>query len=173
MFDRPSRSLPLLALLFIVPQSLFVIGDYIAVGLRFPLFRVQLVFQGITQPDGSLTTAITPSIITIIKEIQFIPSGMVGPVFGRTAVATYVWLAGLIVLLAAAALVISWQVLDNPDHSRYPGPLIFLAGGLFLVWAVIQFGVFFSGPVGYSIPVGVPFLWYSGYQLIQATKIRE
>ena len=173
MFDRPSRSLPLLALLFIVPQSLFVIGDYIAVGIRFPFFRFQLVFQVITQPDGSLTTAITPSIITVIKEMQFIPSGMVGSALGRTAVATYVWLAGLIVLLASAALVLSWQVLDNPDHNRYPGPLIFLAGGLFILWAIIQFGFFFSGPVGYSIPLGVPFLWYCGYQFIQAAKKGE
>ncbi len=170
MFERPRISYAIMVLLFILPQSLYVIGDYMAVGIRFPLFRFQLVFQSISQPDGSITTTITPSIITVVREIQFIPSGIVGSALGRTAVATYIWMAGLIVLLAAAALVISWQVLDNPDHDRYPGPLIILAGGLFIIWAVIQFGPLFSGPVGYSIPVGIPFLWYCGYQFIQAAK---
>jgi hypothetical protein len=173
MFDRPSRSLPLLALLFVMPQTLFVIGDYMAVGIRFPFFRFQLVFQSITQADGSIATAITPSFITIIKELQFIPSGMVGSPLGRTAIATYVWFAGLIMLVAAAALVISWQVLENPGHSRYPGWLIILVGGLFILWAIIQFGPLFSGPVGYTIPVGIPFLLYSGYQFIQAAKGEE
>jgi hypothetical protein len=173
MFDTPRRSLPLLALLFAMPQSIFVIGDYVAVGIRFSFFRFQMVFQSIPQPDGSLSTVTTPSIITVVRELQFIASGIVGSAFGRTAVATYVWLAGLIVLIAAAALVISWQVLDNPDHARYPGPLIIITGVLFLVWAMVQFGPFFSGPVGYSIPVGVPFLWYAGYQLMQAANRGE
>jgi hypothetical protein len=38
---------------------------------------------------------------------------------------------------------------------------------------MIQFGPFFSGPVGYSIPLGVPFVWYCGYQFIQAAKKGE
>jgi MFS superfamily sulfate permease-like transporter len=99
--------------------------------------------------------------------------GVVGSAVGRTAIATYLWLAGVIILIAAAVLVISWQVLDNMGHARYPGPLIIVTGVIFLVWALVQFGPLFYGPLGYSIPVGVPFLWYSGYQFMQAAKKAE
>ena len=172
MFDRPRGSLPLLVLLFLIPQSLFVIGDYMAVGIRFPLFRFQAVYQSVNTTAGVETTLV-PSMFTIVRELQFVLMGVVGSAVGRTAIATYLWLAGVIILIAAAVLVISWQVLDNMGHARYPGPLIIVTGVIFLVWALVQFGPLFYGPLGYSIPVGVPFLWYSGYQFMQAAKKAE
>jgi hypothetical protein len=146
-----------MVLLFILPQSLYVIGDYMAWGIRFPLFRYQ---------DSSYGS----SIISVVRELQFVIMGSVGGLGSRTAIATYLWWAGLVVLFAAAVLIISWHLLDNPDHARYPGPLILITGCLFLLWAVAQYGPLFFGPSGYSIPVGVPILWYCGYQFIQAAK---
>ena len=170
MFEKPRWSLLILVLLFLVPQSFFVIGDYIAIGFRFPLFRIQLVFQSIAMPSGEITTFITPSIITVVRELEFISMGAVGSSLGKTAVATYIWLAGAVLLVAAAVLVLTWQVLENPSHAPYPGPLIIAAGALFILWAMVQFGILFSGPVGYSIPIGIPFLWYCGYQFMKAGK---
>jgi hypothetical protein len=170
MFDRPRGSIPILVLLFLLPQSVFVIGDYLAVGLRFPLLRAQLVMQSVTLSGGSTETTIAPSIITVVRELQFVVQGIVGSPFGKTAIATYIWVAGLAVLIIAAVLVISWQVLGNPDHARYPGPLLFLGGALFIVWAIVQFGPLFYGPVGYSLPIGIPFLWYCAYQFTEAAK---
>jgi hypothetical protein len=170
MFDRPRGSLPILAfLLLLLPQSIFVIGDYLAIGIRFPFFRYQLVMQSV-DVGGSTETTIAPSIITVVRELQFVLQGIVGSPFGKTALATYIWLAGLVVLIVAAILVISWQVLDKPSHAPYPGPLLFVAGGLFILWALVQFGPLFYGPVGYSIPVGIPFLWYCGYEFMRAAK---
>jgi hypothetical protein len=157
MFERPRISYIIMVLLFTLPQSLYVIGDYLAVGIRFPLFRYQYSAYG-------------SSVISVVRELQYVFGSTVGGLGSRTAIATYLWLAGLVVLFAAAALIISWHLLDNPDHARFPGPLIIITGVLFLAWAMVQFGPFFSGPSGYSVPIGVPILWYCGYQFIQAAK---
>jgi hypothetical protein len=149
-----------MVLLFILPQSLYVIGDYLAVGIRFPLFRYQ---------DSSFG----PSSISVIQELQYVFRGTVGGLGSKTAIATYLWVAGLVMLFAAAAMILSWHLLDNPDYARYPGPLIIITGVLFLIWGMVQYGPIFSGPSGYSVPVGVPILWYCGYLFIQAAKAKE
>jgi hypothetical protein len=162
MFERPRISYAIMVLLFILPQSLYVIGDYTAAGIRFPLFRYQ---------DSSYGSSIIP----INREVGYITSGIIKWTtstgnYNPTVIATWIWLSGLVVLFAAAALIVSWHFLDNPDHARFPGPLIIITGVLFLVWAMVQYGPLFSGPSGFSVPVGVPILWYCGYQFIQAAK---
>jgi hypothetical protein len=160
MFEKPRISYAIMFLLFVLPQTLYTIGrdPYIlAVGIRFPLFRWQQAFGG-------------TSIISVVRELQYVINGNVGSLWGRTAIATYIWLGGVILLFAAAALVISWHYLDNPDHAGYIGPLLFITGGLFLVWGLVQYGLSFSAPSGYFIPVGLPVLWYCGYKFMQDTK---
>ena len=154
MFEKPGISYAVMALLLVLPQSIFVIGDYLAWGIRFPFFRWQ---------DSSYGTSIIP----LNREIMFVLNGQVG---GRTAIATWIWLAGFLLLVAAAALVISWQFLGNRGHARYPGPLIVITGILFLAWGFVQYGPLLFGPGGYAIPVGVPVLWYCGWQFMLAGK---
>jgi len=157
MFERPRISYIVMVLLLILPQSLYVIGDYLAVGIRFPFFRIQ---------DSSYGS----SSITVVQDVRYVIRGTVGGLAGRTALATYAWVAGLVVLVAAAILVLSWHLLENSDYARFPGPLIVLAGVFFLAWGMIQYGPLFSGVSGYAVPVGVPILWYCGYQFILAAK---
>jgi hypothetical protein len=154
MFRQPRFSYAVMALLLVLPQSLFVIGNYMAWGIRFPFFRWQ---------DSSYGS----SLITLAREISYVLSGQVG---GRTALATGIWLAGALILLAAAVLVISWHHLGNRDHARYIGPLILATGLLFLLWGMVQYGPLLSGSSGYAIPVGVPVLWYCGWQFLKAAK---
>lgn len=173
MFDRPRTSLGILALLLLLPQSIYVIGDYLAIGVRFPFFRLQMAFQTVSGSGNSTGTDVTMSTITVARECQYIFAGIIRDFLGKTAIATYIWLAGLAVLILAAVLVASWQFLDNDGHARYPGPLILISGGLFLTWGMVQFGPLLFGPAGYSIPVGVPFLWYCGYRFMQEAKGEE
>jgi len=175
MFERPRTSLPVLALLLLLPQSIYVIGDYLAIGIRFPFFRYQMALQGM----GNGTEAFwRVSVILVPRELEYLTSGIIRwqtstGQFNPTAIATLVWLAGLAVLILAAALVVSWQLLGNDEQAPFPGPLLILTGFLFLVWAMVQYGPLFSGPGGYSIPVGVPLLWFCGYQFMQAAKKKE
>ena len=162
MFGRPRISYVVMVLLFILPQSLYVIGNYMAVGIRFPLFRYQFSEYG-------------TSFIPVNREVGFITSGIIkwtttAGTPSPTAVATLIWVSGLVVLIAAAALILSRHLLGNHAHARFVGPLIILAGVLFLIWAMVQYGPFFSGPSGYSVPVGVPILWYCGYQFMREAK---
>lgn len=162
MFERPRISYIIMVLLFILPQSLYVFGDYMAVGIRFPLFRYQYSAYG-------------TSFIPVNREVGYIAGGIIKWTTSTgtpnpTAIATWIWLSGLVVLFAAASLILSWHFLDNPDHARFPGPLIILTGVLFLIWAMVQYGPFFFGPSGYAVPVGVPILWYCGYQFMRDAK---
>ena len=154
MFGQPRFSYAIMALLLVLPQTLYVIGDYIATGIRFPFFRYQDSIYG-------------TSLIPINREVVYITSGLVGP---RTALATWVWIAGLFVLIAAAVLVISWHRFDNQDHARYVGPLLFATGILFLAWGMVQYGPLLHSSTGYAIPIGVPVLWYCGWQFMRAVK---
>ena len=157
-------------LLLLLPQSIFVIGDYIAFGIRFPFFRLQMMLVGapgmgnVTQPG----TLVYP--ITIVRELQYIPRGLVGNALGKTAIATYLWFAGLLVLILAAILVLAWQYFEREDLARYPGLLVILTGVLFLLSAMAQYGPLLYGVAGYSVPIGVPILWYFGYEFVQAAK---
>ncbi|HVN66689.1 MAG TPA: hypothetical protein VMT31_08770 [Methanomicrobiales archaeon] len=154
MFGQPRFSYTVMALLLVLPQNLYVIGDYIAWGIRFPFFRLQDSVYG-------------SSFIPIHRELVYI---LAGQVRGGTVLATILWLAGVILLLAAAALVVSRHQLGYTGHARYPGPLLVTTGILFLAWAVVQYGPLLSGPGGYAIPVGVPILWFCGWQFMEEGK---
>lgn len=154
IFRQPRVSCAVMGLLLVLPQSLSVIGDYLAWGIRFPFLRYQDSVYG-------------PGIIPLWREFQYIFTGQAG---GRTAVATGLWLAGAVLLLAAAALVISWHYVGNEGHAKYIGPLLFAAGLLFLLRGIAQYGPLLSGPSGYEVPVGVPVPWYCGWQFMRAAK---
>ena len=145
MFERPRTSLPVLALLLLLPQSIYVIGDYLAIGIRFPFFRYQLTMEGTGAGLGNSTlVAGKVSIITVPREFGYLTSGIIKwqtttGQFNPTAIATLTWLAGLVVLILAAVLVISWQLLGNNEHAGFPGPLIIITGVLFLIWAMVQY----------------------------------
>jgi len=170
MFDRPRLPIALAVLLLLMPQYVYVIGDYLAAGIRFPFFRVQVAFPSVTAHGNTTAGNLTVSTITVMREVQFISMGIVGKATGRTAVATYLWLAGLAILVLAVVLVLSWKVLDNPGHGRFPGPLVVVAGLVFLAWGAVQFGPLYSGPSGYAIPIGIPFVLYIGYLFMKAAK---
>jgi len=151
-----------MALLLVLPQVPYVIGEFMAVGIRFPFFRWQESVYG-------------TSYIPITREIEYLlsgvikwttPSGGINP----TAMGTVVWIAGLVFLLAAVAMVISWHLLGKSGHARYAGPLLVITGVLFLAWGMVQYGPLLYGPSGYAIPVGVPILWYCGWQFMKAGK---
>jgi len=176
MLERPRGSLPILALLLLLPQSVYVIGNYLAIGIRFPFFRFQASSLSGLNP-GTMDLG-RVSVITVVRELRYLTSGIIpwttsSGRFNSTAIATLIWLAGLVLLVLSAGLVISWQVLGNHNQAKIPGPLIIVAGLLFLLWAITQYGLLFFGPSGYAIPVGVPVLWYCGYQFIQAGKGEE
>jgi hypothetical protein len=162
MFRQPRYAYAVMALLIVLPQALYVIGDYMAVGIRFPFFRWQ-------------ESAYGTSIIPVTSEVAYLQSGIIGWTtlaggYNRTALATVVWIAGLAVLIAAAAMVISWHLLGNSGHARYAGSLLIATGILFLLWGMVQYGPLLHGPTGYAIPVGVPVLWYCGWQFMKAAE---
>lgn len=137
-------------ILFLVPVNVFLIGEGIAAGVQWILFRYLQSAQG-------------TSLIYFISDIAFVVNGIVT---GRSAVALMVN-AFASVLMVLAAILVLYAVSDY--NSRGPAcwikrtAIISLCGAaLFLISDMIQYGIFLYGPAGFVIPLGLPVVIISG-----------
>jgi hypothetical protein len=135
---RTYTSFLLVLLGFIVPVNIYVIGDWLGTGIQFPLFRYQ-------------QTVLGTNVISLAQDLG-----------GKTAFSILLWLAAVLLLAAAALL----RCMGEEEVSeKTVGVLVIGTGGLFFFSPVAQYGLLLSGPAGFAIPVGVPFLLYLGWWL--------
>lgn len=140
-------------LVFCLPLTVFVIGDGLAAGLSFALFKIQMPF---IVPDPS------PFLITPLKEYGYIASGVIG---GRTAIAYSLWYCGTALLAAALAIVIATGYgKAGPRYKNAAAAGTVLAGLLYLGSCIVQYGALLYGPSGYAIPVGIPLILFIGFR---------
>ena len=143
--------LVLQCLLFLIPINIFVIGDWLATGIQWGLFRYQQSYLGI-------------SLILFYKDISYIISGTIT---GRSILAAGFNVAASLLLLLAFCILLYIYVEESITYLR-TAALITIAGGcLFLLSDVIQYGVFFHGMTGFAIPIGVPVILVSGWWMYQ------
>ena len=134
-------------ILFLVPVNILVIGDWLGTGVQWGLFRYIQSYLG-------------NSLIFFTNYIAYIASGTLT---GKSALA-----AGLDVA-AAACLILALCILAGAYLKRsaayvQAAAIVTLAGGcLFLLADMSLYGVFFSGPAGFAIPVGVPVILVCGW----------
>jgi len=138
--NTPPRTLGLLAACPLAPLTVFLIGDGLGAGVRFPLF----LYQG---------TVYGASIIPLWREIDYVTSGLIG---GCSALAILLWTLGVLLLIAAVALlVVRWY-----EKSQRPvALLVAAAGAAFLLSCMAQYGPLFHGPAGCCVPVGLPLIF--------------
>ena len=140
----PARSLlpALLAAVLLLPANIYVIGDAVGAGLRFPLFLYQ-------------DTAYGASLIPVWREISYVTSGLIG---GRSAVSILLWVFGTALLVAAIAY---FAARRQEDYEVFRKPLALLVSGgavAYLLSCVAQYGPTLYGPAGFAVPVGVPLI---------------
>lgn len=129
----------LMVFFFFLPLQCFIIGDGMGLGIQGAAYRYQETESGI-------------SLIPITHEIGYVTSGVY---HGRTAVSVILWVAGTFVFVCTVLLSIILMNRINPPILVSIITGITSSCILYLGSLVFQYGVFFSGPAGISLPVGI------------------
>lgn len=145
-------SLILQVFIWIIPVSIYVIGDWMGSGIHWLFFRYQQTNMG-------------NSLILIDRETGFVLSKMIT---GKSAVSIIVWDIGTC-LIVLATLLIFYALIQDHEQSMKRAAVCNVTGALALTFSmVLLFGITLNGPAGFAIPFGIPviliiaYLQYSG-----------
>ncbi len=149
------RRIPLILilLLFFIPLNIYVIGEWIGTGIQWALFRYQ-------------DTVFGTSLITLTRDFEFIASGILT---GKTAISIGFWITGTILLILAFITLVVIIGEEKDEKIHIPGFMIMASGILLLLSCMAQYGLFLSGPAGFSIPIGIPLVLAIGWLISSKT----
>jgi hypothetical protein len=128
----------LLLFCFVIPLHVYSIGADQGIGIQGTFYRYQVTGYG-------------PMMITMMQDIWYVTSGTYSQ---RTALTIVFWVTGSIFLVIATLI-----NLIRPDNfhlynSTVTGFLLIGAGLFYVVSCMAQFGPFFHGRAGISLPFG-------------------
>ena len=131
--------LVLCLIFFILPLQVFIMGDFTGIGVQGAVYRYQ------TSGYGTYFFPIT-------REIVFVLNGTLS---GRTALSVLLWVAGT-VLLACTTIFAFLHVSDTTEnYYRQISYGLIASCGIYLGSCIAQYGFFFQGMSGISLPVGI------------------
>jgi hypothetical protein len=144
----PKLRLPLAlqALIFFVPLSIYVIGDGLATGLQWALFRYQQSYLG-------------NSFILVTRDFFYISQGILT---GTSAISGIAWIIGSILLMIAFIVTILSYAEHNPQNMNNGALCIIAAGVLFCISLLAQYGLLLSNLHGFCVPIGIPLILITG-----------
>jgi uncharacterized membrane protein YgdD (TMEM256/DUF423 family) len=164
--DNKKFFLIIQALMLLLPLNIYVIGDWLGSGVQWALFRYQIApsYGTIANPSGT-------SLIPVTTDFRYVLGGMIG---GRSGISVLVWCVGAVMVVAAVFLFI-YSHYKEPDSrwSRYPPLLSMVAGILFFLGCILQYGVLLHSQAGFSIPIGVPVVIILGWYLYREKANKE
>jgi hypothetical protein len=129
----------LLAIFFLFPFQVFIIGSETGIGIQGAVYRYQVTGYG-------------NSLIPVTSEIMYIVNGQYT---GKTALSVILWALGTVLLTLTL-----WFSLVNADGTvaDYYRQIGFgIAGSCvcYLLSCIVQYGILFHGSPGSSFPVGI------------------
>lgn len=129
----------LCGIFFLFPFQIYIIGNGIGIGIEGAVYRAQITNYGNT-------------FIPITSDIMFIVRGLYS---GKTALSVIVWGLGTILLTTTTIFALIFVGTKRTDYGQQitlglVGTCIF-----YLVSCIAQYGFFFNGPAGISIPIGI------------------
>ena len=129
--------------LFFLPLQVFIIGDSSGIGVQGAIYRYQVSGYG-------------TSFILITRELGFVFDGIYT---GRTALSIILWALGTALLTCTTvfSLIHADKLYDRLYRQVLYG--IILTGIIYLASCMAQYGVFFKGPAGISLPLGILFIF--------------
>lgn len=152
LHDRRT-TLVLVLLLFFIPLNVYVIGEWIGTGVQWALFRYQDTLYG-------------SNLITLTMDFEYITTGILT---GKTVFSIAFWITGTI-LLIIAFITLGVMVLEGMNEKKHlPGLLVIASGILYTASCMTQYGPFFTGPAGISIPIGIPLILAVGWLIYSKT----
>jgi hypothetical protein len=147
----------LAALVFLLPLNIYVVGDWIGAGVQFSLFRYQQTYMG-------------SSMIPLLNDLNYVLSGAI---VGKSALSLLIWIAAVGSMAITLFLLIGHARSADPKFLNKSGIFLFVAACLLVASMMLQYGPTFHGVSGFSIPVGVPLVLYTGWWLFTAGESPE
>lgn len=141
------KSLILQLLIFLIPLNIYVIGDWIGSGIQTLFFRYQ-------------ETSLGNGFIFLHREIGFIFNGIIS---GKSAIASMIWMIGVVIICIAMLLLIAAYAHDELSFVRYAFLLNIGGALLFTIAILIQYGITLQGSAGIAIPIGIPIILAVAY----------
>jgi hypothetical protein len=139
-------------------MNIYVIGDWLGTGVQWALFRYQQTYLG-------------TSLIPVTNDFRYVLDGIIG---GRSGISVLIWCIGAAVLVAALLLLIYQLSMEPvPCWSSYTPLLLILAGILFIISCIVQYGVLLHSQAGFSLPIGVPVVIILGWYLYREQARKE
>ena len=133
-------------ILFFIPYSIFIIGDWLGVGVQFSVLKIQFSDQG-------------NSTIDILQELRYLTSGVIT---GKSVLTILMWAIGSFCIIISIIVLVILNSRQTIPKIKYGGMLLILAATFFLASIISQYGILFNGPAGVAIPVGLPVLFVIG-----------
>ena len=128
----------LLLFCFVIPLHVYTIGVDQGIGIQGTFYRYQVTVYG-------------PMMITMMQDIWYVTSGTYS---GRTALSIVFWVTGSISLVIATLIHLIRPNYFIQHHKALTGFLLMGAGLFYVVSCIAQFGLFFHGSAGISLPFG-------------------
>jgi len=145
-------TLPLLCecLLLCIPLNIYVIGNNLAEGIQWALFRYQ------QSPLGT-------SLILLPRDLLFVTGGILK---GSSVYSTLIWVCGAVLLSVAILLLALAAFRNQPGRVFLAGVLTVIGGLLFLLSMAVQYGPALANSHGSSVPIGIPVIVVTGIWLM-------
>ena len=141
----------LVIICFILPLHFFIIGDGTGFGFQGVFYQYK---------ESGYGSYLLPVTVDLSYTLQ-------GTYSGRTMASVLLWAAGSLCIMVSTIL---WLI-NGSGVRRYDllsGMLFIVAGVAYLASVLFQYGVFFNGPAGISVPFGIPLLIAVGYLVMKS-----
>ena len=129
----------LCGIFFLFPFQVYVIGSGTGIGIEGGVYRYQITSYG-------------NSFIPITSDMMYIVHGIYS---GKTALSVIVWGLGTILLTATTVFGLVFVNSARQDYFRQITLGLIGTCICYLISCIIQYGFFFNGPAGLSIPFGI------------------
>jgi hypothetical protein len=129
----------LCAFFFLVPLQCYTIGNDLGVGIQGAMYRFQMTPQG-------------NSLIPLTSELGYVINGTYA---GKTVFSVIFWILGTLLLSGSTMISLVQGNRLTLRHFRIICAGLAGAAVMYLVSCIFQYGLFFSGPAGSSLPTGV------------------
>jgi hypothetical protein len=134
-------------LLCLIPVNIYVIGDGLAAGIQCAFFRYQQSYVG-------------NSLIFFSKDLYYIREGWIT---GHSALAAELATAASLLLMVSIIICLYVGLEESATFVKAGALITLLVGCLFLLSDLLQYGLSFHGPAGFTIPIGVPVILVCGW----------
>jgi hypothetical protein len=129
----------LLVIFFIFPLQVFIIGTDTGIGIQGAVYRYQVTGYG-------------NSLIPVTSEIMYIVKGNYT---GKTALSVLLWVLGSVLMTITVWFGLVYAAVSRPDYHRKIGLGLAISCMFYLLSCIAQYGIFFHGSPGSSLPVGI------------------